>query len=144
MNVVIPLPPGLRLAGPLAIALIAVAASQTPVAPVSRIWVVLVILFSGGVSWYRFMSRRVARLTLDVDGQCRIGLSNGREAQLVDVLTGLVSPRLMTAKLRTASGDWVPLIMSGRCVPAEQHWQVRRTLLAWRPAESQPSTRRGT
>jgi hypothetical protein len=128
----LPLSLAQRLAGPLLVLGGGILILLSPILFPWRIAALLLALLIGGLSWGSYLVRRPCRLDLKADGGILCRCADGREATVCCVLTGVVHPRLLTARLTLDDGTRADLWVPGAAIDSAGHHALRTALLAYR------------
>ena len=100
------------------------------------------VVLSGALLWRRYLQRRPVSLTIEKGGSLWCMLANGRRLDVARVLPGIIRPSLLCCRLEGTAGERCDLLIPCGSVSESTHWQLRRALIGFRPA--QLSGRRGT
>lgn len=100
-----------------------------------RLAVLLGILVTGLVLWRRYRHRRPAVLHIRSDQRLSCSLASGERIEVAQVLPGIIAPSLVMATLVGRGNEVMQLIVPGRSLRIDDHWRLRRVLLAWRCAK---------
>lgn len=99
----------------------------------ARLTVAGAVLLVGVSSWHTYTRRRPVRLKIADDRSLSVELADGSIRTVRSVRPGVVAPVLISARLVLDEGE-TDLLVPGRSLDAHAHWQLRRALLAFRPA----------
>ena len=100
------------------------------------------VIVSGAWLWRRYLQQRPVSLTIEAEGGLWCRLADGRRLDVSRILPGVIRPSLLCSRLVGTAGERCDLLIPGGSLPESAHWQVRRALIGFAPA--QPSERRGT
>ena len=99
-------------------------------------------MLSGVWLWRRYLQRRPVSLTIEMGGVIRCMLADGQGLEVARMLIGIIRPGLLCARLEGRAGEYCDLLVPGGSLSESAHWQLRRALIRFRPA--QPDDWRGT
>jgi hypothetical protein len=100
------------------------------------------ILLSGAWMWRRYLKQRPVSLVLRSGGAISCSCGDGRVLEVSRVRPGIMHPVLVCARLEADSGGCCDLFVPSDALSSVDHRQLRRALIGFRPAQSDP--RRGT
>lgn len=92
------------------------------------------ILATGALLWRHYRRHRPAALQLSRDGSLVCRLGDGEAVVVAGLQMGIVSPRLVSARLLLSDGRRLDLFVPGRSLPPRVHWALRRMLTGFRSA----------
>ena len=101
-----------------------------------KLGAVSVLILWGGWLWRRYLDRRPVSLQIGIDGDLHLLQADGRQFAVTDVLPGIISPALISARLSGQKGEHANLPVPGSSLDVETHWRLRRALVRFRPAQA--------
>lgn len=133
----LPLPPVLRVSGPLLIGIAGSLPLLAPLQPGWRLGMVLLTIVWGLILWHRFLRTRTAQVTLCADGRLFCKRADGRSIAIESVIAGHVGRLLVSAQL-AGDGGRAPLFVPSQGLSRESHWVLRRAVLGFRSSAAAP------
>lgn len=133
----LPLCPWLRalaLLGPLLSMVVIGLASLTVL---SKLGLLITFVATAWFSWRHYLRRRPLALEFDGIGNKLVVHTLSGPSVVVGVAPGMISPHLVSVRLLGEDGSRADLFVCSSVLTHDQHWQLRRLLLAWREPRSQ-------
>jgi hypothetical protein len=131
-----------RLAGPLLVALFATAAGFSPVVESWR-WILAVsVLLIGALTLWRHWYRRPDGVEVTSAGSLVFRYPNQRRAVVASIWPGIVSENLLVFRYRLENGTRGNLVVSAMVLSPQDHWVLRRAILAIAASSKRSGQRR--
>lgn len=129
-----------RLGGPMLVISASGLVSSGPFSLAPALAMGLLICCVGGALWWRYLQQRPTEIHLTGQGSILCRRSDGAVFETRDVLTGVINPGIVTARLTSDTGKKLDLIVLRSTTGAQAHWALRRALLAFRPDRGPATT----